>query len=137
MDYIQIDRTNWMEIILQEFPAFQTQWDLHVESWNPLIDRPIALDVAAFADFAIEIVCLGVDLELDRLATITELILLKGDSTIEYIFRKMFLEQIAHRSVKGGFSVERFTRKLQPLASYHWQAIDREWHIHPSGVSSN
>jgi hypothetical protein len=135
MDYIQIDRTNCMEIMLQEFPAFRTQWDLHVESWNPLIDRPIALDVAEFADFAIDTICLGVDLEIDRLVAMTELMLLKGDSTIEYIFRKMFLEQIAHRSVKGRFSVDLFIRKLQPLASYHWQAMDRQWSIHPSGIS--
>jgi hypothetical protein len=135
MDYIQIDRTNCMEIILQAFPAFRTQWDLHLESWNPLIDRPIALDIAEFADFAIDTIRLGTALEIDRLISITELMLLKGDSTIEYIFRKMFLEQIAHRSVKAGFSVARFTRKLQPLASYHWQAMDRQWSIHPSGVS--
>jgi hypothetical protein len=122
MDYLQIDRSNYIEIILQECPAFQTQWDLHLESWNPLIDRPIALDIAEFADFAIDTICLGVDVEIDRLAAITELILVRGDSTIEYIFRRMFLEQIAHRSEKGGFSVDRFTSKLQPSGLYHWQA---------------
>ena len=124
MDYIQIDRSNYIEIILQEFPAFQTQWNLHLESWNPLIDRPIALDIAEFADFAIDTICLGVDVEIDRLAAITELILVQGDSTIEYIFRRMFLEQIAHRSEKGGFSVDRFTSKLQPLGLYHWQSTN-------------
>lgn len=124
MDYIQIDRSNYIEIILQEFPAFRTQWELHLESWNPLIDRPIALDIAEFADFAIDTICLDVEVEIDRLAAITELILVRGDSTIEYIFRRMFLAQIAHRSEKGGFSVDRFTSKLQPLGLYHWQATN-------------
>ncbi len=135
MDYRQIDRTNWMELILQEFPAFETQWDLHLESWSLPLERPIALDIAEFADFAIERICLGLDLELDHLAAITELILLQGDSVLSYAFRTMFLEQIAHRSIKGGFSVDRFTRKLQPLGYYHWQAMDRHWSIHPSGIA--
>jgi hypothetical protein len=125
MDYIQIDRSNYIEIILQEFPAFQAQWDLHLESWNPLIDRPIALDIAEFADFAIDTICLGVEVEIDRLAAITELILVRGDSTIEYIFRRMFLEQIAYLSEKGGFSVDRFTSKLQALGLYYWQASNK------------
>jgi hypothetical protein len=135
MDYIQIDRTNCMEIMLQEFPAFRIQWDLHLESWTLSMERPIALDIAEFADFAIETICTGVDLEIEKLAAITELILLKGDSVLSYAFRTMFLEQIAHRSVKGGFSVDRFISKLQPLGYYHWQAMDRHWSIHPSGVA--
>ena len=51
---MQIDRTNWMEIILQEFPAFRAQWEEHLESWSPTIARPIALDLAEFADLAIK-----------------------------------------------------------------------------------
>jgi hypothetical protein len=135
MDYIQIDRNNCMELILQEFPAFRTQWDLYLDSWNSLIDRPIALDIAEFADFAVDTICLGVDPEIDRLAATTELMLLHGDSVIEYAFRTMFLEQIAHRSNRGGLPVMRFTSKLQPLGFYHWQAVDRRLSIHPTGVS--
>jgi hypothetical protein len=135
MDYIQIDRTNCLEIILQEFPAFRTQWELHLESWNPQIDRPIALDIAEFADFAIDTIRQGVDVEIDRLAAITQLMLFQGDSVINYAFRTMFLEQIAHRSSQGGFSVDVFTQKLPPLSYYHWQAIDRRWAIHPPEIS--
>jgi hypothetical protein len=137
MDYIQIDRTNCMEIILQEFPAFRTQWELHLESWQPQIARPIALDIAEFADFAIETICEGTEIEIDRIAALTQLMLLQGDSVINYAFRTLFLEQIAHRSQRGGFPVDVFTRKLQPLGYYHWQAIDRRWGIHPSGISSD
>ena len=79
MNYIQIDRTNCLEIILQEFPAFQDQWELHLASWNSLIERPIALDVAEFADFAIEIICTGIDSEIDQLVKITEQMLEQGD----------------------------------------------------------
>jgi hypothetical protein len=143
MDYIQIDRTNCMEIILHEFPAFQTQWDLHIASWNPLLDRPIALDIAEFADFAVDTICLDVDVEIDRLVAITELMLLQGNSVIEYAFRTMFLEQIAHYCNRGGRSdvreasapLNRFINKLQPLGYYHWQAMDRSWGIHLSEVS--
>jgi hypothetical protein len=135
MDYIQIDRTNCMEIMLQEFPAFRTQWDLHLESWNSLIDRPIALDIAEFADFVVDIICNGDDREIDRIAATTELMLEQGDSVIEYAFRTLFLEQIAHRSNRGGFPASRFIRKLRPLGFYHWQAIDRRLSIHPLGVS--
>ena len=67
MDYIQIDRTNCMEIILQEFPAFRTQWDLHLASWS-LPDRPISLDIAEFGDFAVDTIAAGIDTEIDRLA---------------------------------------------------------------------
>ncbi len=138
MDYIQIDRTNCMEIILQEFPAFQTQWDLHLASWHPMIDRPIALDIAEFADFAVDTICLDLDVEIDRLAAITELMLLQGNSVIEYAFRTMFLEQIAHHRSKGGVSavreasapLNRFINKLQPLGYYYWQAMDRNLGIH-------
>ena len=135
MDYIQIDRTNCLEIILQEFPAFRTQWELHLDSWNPQIDRPIALDIAEFADFALDTIRLGVDVEIDRLAAITQLMLLQGDAVISYVFGTMFLGQIAHRSSQGGFSVDVFTRKLSLLGYYHWQALDRRWGIHPSGIS--
>jgi hypothetical protein len=135
MNYIQIDRTNCLEIILQAFPAFQTQWELHLESWNSLIERPIALDVAEFADFAIEIICGGVDAEIDQLVNLTEQMLEQGDSIIRYTFRRMFLEQIAHRRNRGGFPIDRFTSKLQPLGYYHWQAMDQSWNIYPSGVA--
>jgi hypothetical protein len=134
MDYIQIDRNNCMEIILREFPAFETQWALHLESWNPQIDRPIALDIAEFADFAIDTIRLGVDAEIERLAAITQTMLLQGDAVINYAFRTMFLEQIAHRSNRHGFSVEVFINKLQPLGYYHWLEIDSRCHINPSGV---
>ncbi|WP_309743399.1 MULTISPECIES: hypothetical protein [unclassified Chamaesiphon] len=136
MDYIQIDRTNCMEIILQEFPAFQTQWDLHLASWSPQIDRPIALDIAEFADFAVDTICEGIEARIDRLAATLQLMLLQGDAVIEYTFRTMFLEQIAQQCYRGGCAIEIFTSKLQPLSAYHWQAIDRHWHIHPSGLAS-
>jgi hypothetical protein len=134
MDYIQIDRTNCMELILQQFPTFQIQWDLHLESWNSLIARPIALDIAEFADFAVETICLDVDIEIDRLTATIELMLLHGDSTIEYAFRTMFLEQIAYRITLSGFPLDRFTHKLQPLGLYCWQAMDRNLRIYPLGV---
>jgi hypothetical protein len=127
MDYIQID-------ILQEFPAFQPQWDLHLESWIPAIPRPIVLDVAEFGDFAIELISTGVDLEINRLTAIIERMLRQSDSVIEYTFRTMFLEQIARRSSQSGLSINLFISKLQPLGYYHWQAMDRHWNIHHSGV---
>jgi hypothetical protein len=135
MDYIEIDRTNCMEIILQEFPAFRQQWEEHLESWSLPIDRPIALDIAEFADFAIEILRLDTELEIEKLTAVTERILLYGNSMIAYAYRTMFLEQIAHRSHKCGFSVDRFTRKLQPLGYYYWQSTDRRVSIQPSGVA--
>jgi hypothetical protein len=134
MDYIQIDRTNCMEIILQQFPAFRTQWDLHLESWIPTLDRPIALDIAEFADFAVDTICLGVEVEIDKLAAIVELMLRQGDDVINYTFRRMFLEQIARRFSNSKLSVDRFTNKLQPLGNYHWQAMDRHLSIFPSGA---
>jgi hypothetical protein len=135
MDYTQIDRTNCMEIILQQFPAFQAQWDLHLESWIPTLDRPIALDVAEFADFAVDTICLGVEVEIANLAAIVELILQRGDDVISYTFRRMFLQQIAHRFASSQLSAEQFIRKLQPLGYYHWQAMDRNLSISPSGAS--
>jgi hypothetical protein len=137
MDYIQIDRTNCIKIILQQFPAFQTQWDLHLESWTSMLERPIAVDVAEFADFAIDTICLGVDVEIDKLAAITELMLLQGDAVINYAFRRMFIEQIAHRFTSNELSVEQFIRKLQPVGYYYWQAMDRHLTISPSGVTSD
>jgi hypothetical protein len=133
MDYIQIDRTNCLEIILQEFPAFQTQWDLYLESWNSLVERPLALDIAEFADFAIDTICLGVDLEIEKLVAITELMLAEGETLIKYAFRRMFLEQIAHHCRRGEFPIDRFTTKLQPLTYYYWQSLDRHLMIHQSG----
>jgi hypothetical protein len=135
MDYIQIDRTNCMELILQEFPAFQPQWDLHLESWIPVIPRPIVLDIAEFGDFAIELITTGVDLEISNLTALIERMLLQSDSVIEYAFRTMFLEQIARRSSQSGLPVDLFISKLQPLGYYHWQAMDRHWSIPQSGVT--
>lgn len=136
MDYIQIDRTNCMEIILEGIPAFQHQWEQHIAAWNLPIDRPIAIDIAEFADFAIDTIRLGEDLELDNITAILERILLEGDALVRYAFRTMFLEQIAHRSHKMGLSIDRFIDKLQPLSYYHWQALDRSLIISPSGAVS-
>ena len=133
MDYIQIDRTNCMEIILQQFPAFQTQWDLYLESWISTLDRPIALDIAEFADFAVDTICLDIEVEIDKLAAIVELMLRQGDDVINYAFRRMFLAQIARRFTSSELSVDRFTNKLQSLGYYHWQAMDRHLSISPSG----
>jgi hypothetical protein len=135
MNYIQIDRTNCMEMLLDRFPAFQAQWDLHLAAWTPTVARPIALDIAEFADFTLDTICNGVDADLDRIAATLELILLQGDAVIEYTFRSMFLEQIAHRSHRGGFPIDRFICKLQPLGYYHWQALDRRLGIDPLGFA--
>lgn len=134
MDFIQIDRSNCMELILREFPAFETQWALHLESWNPQIDRPIALDIAEFADFAIETIQLGVDADIERLAAVTHTMLLHGDAVINYAFRTMFLEQIARSTNRHGCAVEVFVAKLQPLGYYHWLEIDSRCTISPAGV---
>jgi hypothetical protein len=134
MDYIQIDRTNCLEIIFREFPAFKSQWELYLESWNSLVERPVALDIAEFADFAVETICLGVDVEIEKLVAITELMLAEGDSVIKYAFRRMFLEQIAHGCRRCKFPVDRFIEKLQPLTYYYWQSLDRHLMINQSGV---
>jgi hypothetical protein len=134
MEYSQIDRTNCMEIILAEFPDFEAQWAVHLESWPPDSQRPIALDITEFAEFAIETISTGVDAQIDRLAAMTEVILLAGDAIVEYSFRRMFLEHIAYRATKGGFAVDGFTTKLRPLGLYHWQALDRHLTIDPSGT---
>ena len=135
MDYIRIDRTNYMELILQEFPAFRTQWEEHLAAWNLPLERPIAVDIAEFADFAVVTICRGVDAEIDRLAAITELMLQQDDPVIDYAFRTLFLEQIAIGTKRGGVAVDRFTHKLRPLGSYHWQALDLRVSIYPSEVS--
>jgi hypothetical protein len=137
MEFLKIDRLNCMEIILQEFPAFQTQWDSYIESWNSLIDRPIALDIAEFADFAVDIICLGSDIDIDRLTTTLEIMLCQDDSVVNYAFRMMFLSQIAHRRHLAGVRLDLFISKLQPLGFYHWQALDRELAIYPSGTLTN
>jgi hypothetical protein len=134
MDYIQIDRINCMEIILERMPRFQNQWEEHIAAWNLPLDRPIALDIAEFADFTIDTIRLGEDLELDNITILLEQILLEGDALISYAFRTMFLEQIAHRSSKLELSIDRFIDKLQPVSYYHWQALDRSLAISPSGV---
>ena len=129
MKDMQIDRTNWIEIMLREFPAFGPQWAEHLESWNPTIARPLAIDLAEFADFAIDTIATGIDPEIEKVVEITEQMLADGDSVIQYAFRRLFLEQIAHRRSRGGFPVDRFTSKLHPLGYYHWHAIDLDWNI--------
>jgi hypothetical protein len=131
MDYIQIDRTNCLEIILLNFPAFQEQWDLHLNSWHPSIPRPIAIDIAEFADFAIDTIWRQNELEIAKIAATIEMMLQQGDSIIEYAFRTMFLEQIAQRSQRSGFDLDCFTSQLQPLGWYYWQDLDRHVSIHP------
>jgi hypothetical protein len=129
---MQIDRHNCMELILREFPAFSNQWNLHLESWNPVIDRPIALDIAEFADFAITTIQTGIDTEIDRLTGTIERMILEGDSTIEYAFRTMFLEQIANHSQRAEFPIDRFTSKLQAQTDYYWKAAKIRSSIDPS-----
>jgi hypothetical protein len=121
---MQIDRTNCMELILREFPAFNDQWRGHLESWNPIIARPIALDIAEFAEFTLKTIETGNDAEIDRLAATIELMLVEGDPVIEYVFRTMFLEQIADRSHQAGFPIERFTSKFQSQTDCYWQAVN-------------
>jgi hypothetical protein len=134
MEYYQIDRIDCMEIILAEFPDFAARWAVHLESWPAWSQRPIALDMNEFAEFAIETISTGIDAQIDRLAAITEVILLEGDPIVEYTFRRMFLEHIAQHSSVGGFPIKQFTTKLRPLGLYHWQALDRYVTIEPSGI---
>ncbi len=122
-----INCTNCMELILQEFPAFQQSWDEHLASWSPLITRPIALDIAEFADFALELIQTGTNGELDRLATIIEQILGEGDAVVNYTFRMIFLKHIAKHSNKNGVPIDRLTSKLQPITLYYCRALDIFW----------
>jgi hypothetical protein len=124
MNYMQIDRTNCMEIILQEFPAFHDRWDEHLESWMLPFDRPVALDIAEFSDFAIELIRTGDDAELDRLAATIEQMLIEGDSIVNYTFRMMFLKNIASRTEPDRVFVDRFIAKLQPITAYYCQDLD-------------
>jgi hypothetical protein len=123
-----------MEIILAEFPDFAARWAVHLESWPAYSQRPIALDITEFAEFAIETIATGLDAQIDRLAAIAEVILLEGDPIVEYTFRRMFLEHIAQYSSLDEFPIQQFTTKLRPLGLYHWQAFDRYVSIDPSGV---
>jgi hypothetical protein len=120
---MQIDRTNWAEVILQEFPAFRPQWEEHLEGWNPHITRPIALDLAEFATLAIELIWAGDERELDRLATVLELMFVAEDPIFTYTLRQMVLEKIASRSDIAGFPIERFTSKLLPHTADRWQTL--------------
>jgi hypothetical protein len=129
MKDVQIDRNNWLETILPEFPAFIDRWERHLDDWNPNIPRPFALDVSEFTDFAIETIETGVDTEIDRLTTIIECILVDGDSIVVYTFQTMLLAKIASRTSVVGFPIDRFTSKFQPLTAYHWQALDTRWGI--------
>jgi hypothetical protein len=123
---MQIDRTNWAEIILQEFPAFRPQWEEHLDAWNPLVARPIALDLAEFADLAIALIWAGDERELDRLVTVLELMFVAQDPIFTYTLRQMVLEKIASRSTIAGFPIERFTSKLQPHTVEQWQISTRD-----------
>jgi hypothetical protein len=127
--YMQIDRTNCMEQILQEFPNFRTRWDRHLESWNPIIPRPIALDIAEFSDFALETIRIGEDGEIEKLTATIEHMFMCGDSVIDYAFRTMFLEKIVSRSVVAGFPIERFISKLHPLTRDYWQVLTLIPHV--------
>jgi hypothetical protein len=131
MELIKIDRTNCMEIILQEVPTFISQWEQHLEGWMLPFERPLALDVAEFADFAVEKIQGGEDAEIDRIVTIIERMLLEGDPIVSYAFRTMFLEQIAHRAQRCEFSLDLFVDKLEPVSYYYWQALDRSLGIYP------
>jgi hypothetical protein len=122
-----IDCTNCMELILQEFPAFQQRWDEHLATWTPVIARPLALDIAEFSDFALELIQTGTDAEIDRLAILTEQILADGDSIVNYTFRMMFLKNIAKHSETNGIPLDRFTVKLLPIALYYCHALDIFW----------
>ncbi len=118
---MQIDRTNWAEIVLEEFPAFRAQWDEHLAAWNPIIARPLALDVAEFTDLALKIIWAGDEREVDRLANAIELMLVAGDAIVKYTVRQMLLAKIASSSQIDGFPIERFTNAIQPQTAYHWQ----------------
>ena len=123
---MQIDRTNWAEVILQEFPAFRLQWEEHLDGWNPLVARPIALDLAEFATLAIDIIWAGDERELDRLATVLESMFGAKDSIFTYTLRQMVLAKIASRSDIAGFPIDRFTSKLQPHTANQWQTLTHD-----------
>ena len=127
MNYTQIDRTNCMDIILCEFPDFRSQWDEHLEAWPPFLDRPVAIDIDEFANFALELISVGVEAEIDRLAATIEVMLVEGDSVICYAFRMMFLKSIANYSERNGVSIDRFVSRLEPTAAYYFQALDTNW----------
>ncbi len=120
---MQIDRTNCMEIILHEFPAFRDRWDEHLESWNLPLDRPVALDVAEFSEFALELMQTGDELQIERLAVIIEQILADGDSIVNYTFRMMFLKQVASHVPTKRSSIDRFIAKLHPVTVYYCRSL--------------
>ncbi len=108
---MQIDRTNWIELVLQTFPAFSAQWTAHVDTWNPLLARPFALDLAEFADFAIDTIALGDDSELDRLAIVLESMLEAEDLVVNYSARKLLLAKLASSPQLTGKLSELFKSK--------------------------
>lgn len=120
---MQIDRTNWIELVLQTFPAFSAQWTAHVDTWNPLLARPFALDLAEFADFAIDTIALGDDGELDRLAIVLESMLEAEDLVVNYSTRKQLLPRLASSTQLAGIPLERFRSKLLPQTAVCWQAV--------------
>ena len=127
MNYTQIDRTNCMHIILCEFPDFRTQWDEHLDAWPPFLDRPVALDIEEFASFALELISIGIEAEIERLAATIEVMLVEGDSVISYAFRMMFLKSIANYSHRNGVSIDRFVTELKPMGSFYFQSLDTSW----------
>jgi hypothetical protein len=132
MEYIEIDRSNCMEKIVAAIPMFRERWEAHSADWGLPFARPLALDIAEFTDFAIDTIRMGSDLELRAVVNIVEEMLQSTDPIVSYAFKTMFLEQIAHRSSKLHFRLDRFIAFLQPLSYYHWQALDRDLSIYPA-----
>lgn len=115
-------------MILQEFPAFLPQWNAHLAAWNPTLARPIAVDLAAFTDFAIDLVGTGDESELDRLAATIELMLVDGDPVVNYSVRQLLLAKLASNIQLAGLPIEQFVRRLRPQTAAYWQVVDLARH---------
>lgn len=120
-----------IECLLERFPAFQGNWQAHLEYWKNVTERPYGLDVAEFVGFVRSLIVEGQETELQRVADFLEEMLTQGDEQVQWAFRLMFLESLTNNSK---LPLARFVSKLLPRSRQALKEMDEGWGTHTPGM---
>jgi len=118
-----ISRTDWLGLVLREFPGFDGHWRQYQARWAKEGSPGVCSEVSCFGDFVEKRILEADEAEIARIFGLIEHFLIFGDEEIRTAFCTCCLENILNVT-PSRLPAERFVKFLGPKSREYCRAWD-------------
>lgn len=129
-----ISKPDVMDAILEQVPAFQECWEMHLSYWGGE-DAGLCNDMAAFSHYVVDLIGSGHLGSLDVIFDLVERFLQEGDQEVQDAVATCFLENLLNASSAGKVDISRFFSLLGIESRAYCRAWNRYTGVHTRETS--